>query len=71
LQGIGAGIGKAFLERGFNIVGSSQKVTQSTEVAASDQQLPGDIGLALPSQSPPAISRAAPAPASHEVSQYF
>jgi NAD(P)-dependent dehydrogenase (short-subunit alcohol dehydrogenase family) len=36
-QGIGAGIVKAFVERGFNVVASSRKVTQSTEVAASDQ----------------------------------
>src|SRR6516165_5693274 len=35
-QGIGAGIVKAFVERGFNVVANSRKVTQSTEVAASD-----------------------------------
>jgi len=35
-QGIGAGIVKGFLERGFNIVANSRKMTQSTEVAASD-----------------------------------
>src|SRR5882762_7210791 len=35
-QGIGAGIVKGFVERGFNVVASSQKVTQSTVVAASD-----------------------------------
>src|SRR5207344_492689 len=34
-QGIGAGIVKAFVERGFNVVANSRKVTQSTEVAAS------------------------------------
>src|SRR3954466_15484979 len=36
-QGIGAGIVNAFVERGFNVVANSRKVTQSTEVAASDQ----------------------------------
>src|SRR6516225_11259137 len=36
-QGIGAGVVKAFAERGFNVVANSRKVTQSTEVAASDQ----------------------------------
>ena len=36
-QGIGAGIVRAFVERGFNVVANSRKVTQSTEVAASDQ----------------------------------
>jgi NAD(P)-dependent dehydrogenase (short-subunit alcohol dehydrogenase family) len=35
-QGIGAGIVKAFVERDFNVVANSRKVTRSTEVAASD-----------------------------------
>jgi NAD(P)-dependent dehydrogenase (short-subunit alcohol dehydrogenase family) len=34
-QGIGAGVVKAFVERGFNVVANSRKMTQSTEVAAS------------------------------------
>lgn len=34
-QGIGAGIVKGFVERGFNVVANSRKITQSTEVAAS------------------------------------
>src|SRR5215475_9600869 len=36
-QGIGAGIVKAFAQQGFNVVANSRKVTQSTEVAASNQ----------------------------------
>ncbi len=36
-QGIGAGIVKGFVERGWNVVANSRKVTQSTEVAASDR----------------------------------
>src|SRR5438309_2883343 len=36
-QGIGAGVVKAFVERGFNVVANSRKVTASTEVAASDR----------------------------------
>jgi NAD(P)-dependent dehydrogenase (short-subunit alcohol dehydrogenase family) len=36
-QGIGAGIVKAFAERDFNVVANSRRVTQSTEVAASDR----------------------------------
>jgi NAD(P)-dependent dehydrogenase (short-subunit alcohol dehydrogenase family) len=36
-QGIGAGIVKAFVERDFNVVASSRKVSQSTEVVASKQ----------------------------------
>src|SRR5262245_1348739 len=35
-QGIGAGIVKSFVERGYNVVATSRTVTQSTEVAASD-----------------------------------
>src|SRR5262245_13035894 len=35
-QGIGAGIVNAFVERGFNVLANSRKVTQSTEVTASD-----------------------------------
>src|ERR1700685_161323 len=34
-QGIGAGIVKAFVERGFNVVANSGRVTQPPEVAAS------------------------------------
>jgi NAD(P)-dependent dehydrogenase (short-subunit alcohol dehydrogenase family) len=36
-QGIGAGIVKEFVERGFNVVANSRKMTQSTEVAATDR----------------------------------
>src|SRR5215467_2155338 len=45
-QGIGAGIVKGFVERGFNVVASSRKMAQSTEVAASNKiaLVDGDIG---------------------------
>src|SRR5437764_12341226 len=45
-QGIGAGIVKGFVERGFNVVANSRRVTQSTEVAASNRValVDGDIG---------------------------
>ena len=36
-QGIGAAIVKGFVERGFNVVTNSRKVSQSTEIAASNQ----------------------------------
>jgi NAD(P)-dependent dehydrogenase (short-subunit alcohol dehydrogenase family) len=36
-QGIGAGVVKAFVERGFEVVANSRKMTQSTEVVASDR----------------------------------
>jgi NAD(P)-dependent dehydrogenase (short-subunit alcohol dehydrogenase family) len=45
-QGIGAGLVKRFVERRFNVVANSRKMTQSTEVAASNQValVDGDIG---------------------------
>jgi NAD(P)-dependent dehydrogenase (short-subunit alcohol dehydrogenase family) len=45
-QGIGAGIAKGFVERGFNIVANARQMTQSTEVAASNRValVDGDIG---------------------------
>ncbi|HXJ78120.1 MAG TPA: SDR family oxidoreductase [Candidatus Methylomirabilis sp.] len=45
-QGIGAGIVKAFVERGWNVVANALKMTQSTEVTASNQValVDGDIG---------------------------
>jgi NAD(P)-dependent dehydrogenase (short-subunit alcohol dehydrogenase family) len=45
-QGIGAGIVNGFVERDFNVVASSRKVTKSTEVAASSAValVDGDIG---------------------------
>jgi NAD(P)-dependent dehydrogenase (short-subunit alcohol dehydrogenase family) len=45
-QGIGAGIVKALVERSFNVVASSRKATQSTEIAASDRiaLVDGDMG---------------------------
>jgi NAD(P)-dependent dehydrogenase (short-subunit alcohol dehydrogenase family) len=45
-QGIGAGIARTLVERGFNVVANSLKMTQSTEVAASDHValVDGDIG---------------------------
>src|SRR5947209_15690814 len=44
-QGIGAGIVKAFIERGFNVVATSRNVSQSSEVSASDRValVDGDI----------------------------
>jgi NAD(P)-dependent dehydrogenase (short-subunit alcohol dehydrogenase family) len=45
-QGIGAGIVNGFVERGFNVVANSRKMTQSTEVAASNRValVDGNIG---------------------------
>src|SRR6185437_5243904 len=45
-QGIGAGIVKRFVERDYNVVANSRKVTQSTEVVSSHHValVDGDIG---------------------------
>src|ERR1700723_796721 len=45
-QGIGAGIVKGFVERGFNVVANSRKMAESAGIAASDQValVDGDIG---------------------------
>jgi NAD(P)-dependent dehydrogenase (short-subunit alcohol dehydrogenase family) len=45
-QGIGAGVVKAFVERSYNVVANSLKLSQSTEVTASDHVAlaQGDIG---------------------------
>jgi NAD(P)-dependent dehydrogenase (short-subunit alcohol dehydrogenase family) len=46
-KGIGAGIVRTFVERGYNVVANSRKMTQSTEVEAGDfvALVDGDIGL--------------------------
>src|SRR5579871_3049838 len=45
-RGIGAGVVKGFVERGYNVVANSQNMTRSTEVAASDRValVDGDVG---------------------------
>jgi NAD(P)-dependent dehydrogenase (short-subunit alcohol dehydrogenase family) len=45
-QGIGAGVVKAFVERGFNVLATARNVLQSSEVTASDRValVEGDIG---------------------------
>ncbi|MFT3882396.1 MAG: SDR family oxidoreductase [Gemmatales bacterium] len=45
-QGIGAGIVKGFVERGWNVVANSRRITKSKEIAASDSValVDGDIG---------------------------
>jgi NAD(P)-dependent dehydrogenase (short-subunit alcohol dehydrogenase family) len=45
-QGIGAAVVKAFLERGYNVVGTSRNATKSAELKPSDKLVlvDGDIG---------------------------
>jgi NAD(P)-dependent dehydrogenase (short-subunit alcohol dehydrogenase family) len=51
-QGIGAAVVKAFLERGYNVVGTSRSATKSAELKASDKLalVDGDIGHASTAQ---------------------
>jgi NAD(P)-dependent dehydrogenase (short-subunit alcohol dehydrogenase family) len=48
-QGIGAAVVKAFLERGYDVVGTSRNATKSAELKASDKLVlvDGDIGLSV------------------------
>src|ERR1700716_327115 len=45
-QGIGAGVVRAFLARGYNVVGTSRSATKSKQLAASEHLavVDGDIG---------------------------
>ena len=45
-QGIGAGLANRFLERGYNVISTSRRVSQSAEIDASDRlaRVDGDIG---------------------------
>ncbi len=45
-RGIGAGVVRAFIERGFNIVANSRKISESKEITASNELalVDGDIG---------------------------
>src|SRR6267154_2760058 len=51
-QGIGAAVVKAFLERGYNVVGTSRSATKSAELKASDKLVlvDGDIGQVATAQ---------------------
>ena len=44
-QGIGAGLANCFLERGYNVVATSRRVSQSAEISATDRlaRIDGDI----------------------------
>lgn len=47
-QGIGAAVANLFLNRGYNVVGNSRKISQKNELQPSDKLalVDGDIGLA-------------------------
>jgi len=47
-QGIGAAVANLFLDRGYNVVGNSRKISRRNELQRSDKLalVDGDIGLA-------------------------
>src|ERR1700746_1488761 len=51
-QGIGAAVVRAFLDRGYNVVGTSRSATEAPELKASDKLVlvDGDIGQAATAQ---------------------
>ncbi|MGO9437810.1 MAG: SDR family NAD(P)-dependent oxidoreductase [Terracidiphilus sp.] len=51
-QGIGSAVVKAFLDRGYNVVGTSRNATKSAELKASEKLVlvDGDIGQAATAQ---------------------
>src|ERR1700730_15620776 len=57
-QGIGAGIVRAFLARGYNVVGTARNATKSRELSASDHLalMDGDIGQLETAQKVAAIA---------------
>jgi NAD(P)-dependent dehydrogenase (short-subunit alcohol dehydrogenase family) len=57
-QGIGAGVVKGFVERGFNVVATSRKVTQSAEVAASDRVALVDGDISAPETAAKVVATA-------------
>src|SRR5207247_1847033 len=59
-QGIGAGIVKAFVDRGFNVVANSRKMTQSTEIAASNHVALVDGHIGEPATAAKIVETAVP-----------
>lgn len=47
-QGIGAGLANTFLERGYNVVATSRRVSQSTDIHASERLALVDCDIADP-----------------------
>jgi NAD(P)-dependent dehydrogenase (short-subunit alcohol dehydrogenase family) len=52
-QGIGAAVANLFLDRGYNVVGTSRKISQKNELQSSDRLalVDGDIGQASTAES--------------------
>jgi NAD(P)-dependent dehydrogenase (short-subunit alcohol dehydrogenase family) len=52
-QGIGAAVAHLFLDRGYNVVGTSRKISQKNELPRTDRLalVDGDIGMAATAES--------------------
>ena len=57
-QGIGAGIANSFLERGYNVVATSRRVSRSAEVRASDRMACVDGDIADPATAKNVVNTA-------------
>jgi NAD(P)-dependent dehydrogenase (short-subunit alcohol dehydrogenase family) len=57
-QGIGAGLVKAFLEHGYNVVATSRRASQSAEIAASDRLALVDGDIADPATAKKVVETA-------------
>jgi NAD(P)-dependent dehydrogenase (short-subunit alcohol dehydrogenase family) len=57
-QGIGAEIAKAFLERGYNVVGTSRNATRSAELKASDKLVLVDGDISQPATAQKVVDSA-------------
>jgi NAD(P)-dependent dehydrogenase (short-subunit alcohol dehydrogenase family) len=57
-QGIGAAVVKVFLERGYNVVGTSRNATKSAELKASDKLVLVDGDIAQPATAQKSVDAA-------------
>src|SRR6201991_2352756 len=57
-QGIGAGLVTRFLERGYNVVATSRKISASTELPQSDRLLRVDGDIADPATAAKVVDAA-------------
>jgi NAD(P)-dependent dehydrogenase (short-subunit alcohol dehydrogenase family) len=57
-QGIGAGLAKAFLDRGYNVVATSRSATRSTELPTSDRLVRVDGDIADPATADAVVATA-------------
>jgi NAD(P)-dependent dehydrogenase (short-subunit alcohol dehydrogenase family) len=57
-QGIGAGVANLFLERGYNVVANSRRISKKNELQRSDRLVPVDGDIALPATADKIVAAA-------------